>query len=241
MAEQAAEANARISALEAERDGAVAALEAATAELATLRVSSSAAGQDNDELVALRAALSVMETELSAARASVDEARAAHQAELAAHKEHSAAHLAATVDAANVEISRVRTEAQGVHASASQAVADLQARLAAALAEHQALVDAQKGHAPGALGNGHGGNAEATALATRIAELEARLAQVDPAMMATVRSLVEAVDPLRWGLGAAIDYLDPFEGNDASLAGHVRNLRLLQATLARLVAESAKA
>jgi hypothetical protein len=53
-----------------------------------------------------------------------------------------------------------------------------------------------------------------------------------------VRSLVDAVDPLRWGLGSAIDYLSPFEGNDASLAGHVRNLRLLSATLARLVSEA---
>jgi hypothetical protein len=45
---------------------------------------------------------------------------------------------------------------------------------------------------------------------------------------------------LRWGLGAAIDYMHPFEGNDAALASHVRNLRLLQATLARLVSESGK-
>ena len=60
------------------------------------------------------------------------------------------------------------------------------------------------------------------------------------AALATVRSLLEGVDPLRWGLGAAIDYLNPFEGNDQSLASHVRNLRLLQATLARLSSESGK-
>ena len=78
-------------------------------------------------------------------------------------------------------------------------------------------------------------------LPRRIIELEGQVSQADPAVMATVRSLVEAVDPLRWGLGAAIDYFHPFEGNDQSLASHVRNLRLLQATLARLVAESGKA
>ena len=64
-------------------------------------------------------------------------------------------------------------------------------------------------------------------------------AQSDAAV-ATVRSLLEGVDPLRWGLGAAIDYLYPFEGNDQFLASHIRNLRLLQATLARLAAESGK-
>ena len=81
---------------------------------------------------------------------------------------------------------------------------------------------------------------EVEVLKQRIAVLEGQLAQLDPAMLSTVRSLVEAVDPLRWGLGAAVDYLAQFEGNDTTLASHIRNLRLLQATLARLVAESGK-
>jgi hypothetical protein len=78
--------------------------------------------------------------------------------------------------------------------------------------------------------------AEVAGLRQRIVQLEEQL--VDPAMLATVRSLVDAVTPLRWGLGSAIDYLSPFEGNDVALAGHVRNMRLLSATLARLVGEA---
>ena len=82
--------------------------------------------------------------------------------------------------------------------------------------------------------------ADTTALTRRINDLESQIARASPAITATVRSLVEAVDPLRWGLGAAIDYMHPFEGNDTALVSHVRNLRLLQATLARLVSESGK-
>ncbi len=249
LEERAAAAEASVAALgaervsaTAERDAAAAAAAAAAAELEALRAGSASGDTtaDGDERIALKAALSVMETELAAVKASVDEARIAHEAELAAHKEHSAAHLAATVDAANVEISRMRTEAQAVHAAASQAVADLQQRLADA--EAALAARGQNGvEGPHANHSDNGHDGAAKQLATRIAELEAQLAQVDPAVMSTVRSLVEAVDPLRWGLGAAIDYLDPFEGNDANLATHVRNLRLLQATLARLVAESGKA
>ncbi len=80
---------------------------------------------------------------------------------------------------------------------------------------------------------------ETEGLRARLAQLE-RSSTTDPAVMATVRSLVDAIEPLRWGLGSAIDYMHPFETNDQSLAGHVRSLRLLQATLARLATESAK-
>lgn len=162
------------------------------------------------------------------------------------------ARLAATVDAANAELTRVRTEAQAVHAQASQAVAEVQGRLQAIDAERQALqVERQRllahvaeleasASAGAGQGQGNGHATEVAELTRRIGELQGQMAQADPAVMATVRSLVEAVDPLRWGLGSAIDYLHPFEGNDQSLASHVRNLRLLQATLARLVAESGR-
>ena len=47
-------------------------------------------------------------------------------------------------------------------------------------------------------------------------------------------SLIAAVGPMLWGLEQSISYLEQFAGNEATLAGHVRQLRLLQKVLARL-------
>ncbi|MDP2344828.1 MAG: zinc-ribbon domain-containing protein [Deltaproteobacteria bacterium] len=46
--------------------------------------------------------------------------------------------------------------------------------------------------------------------------------------------LIAAVGPMLWGLEQSISYLEQFAGNEATLAGHVKQLRLLQKVLARL-------
>jgi len=223
--------------------------------------------QDMTAAAAARAAAeAALESRVASLQAALDDAVSARGAERQGQESQAVAdanarvvaaeaRVAATVDAANAELTRVRTEAQAVHAQASQAVADVQGRLVATETERQSLelerqrlmdhvaqleanLTASASAAAERMGNGHA--TEVAELTRRIGELQGQMAQADPAVMATVRSLVEAVDPLRWGLGSAIDYLHPFEGNDQSLASHVRNLRLLQATLARLVAESGR-
>jgi chromosome segregation ATPase len=54
------------------------------------------------------------------------------------------------------------------------------------------------------------------------------------ALLDTVRNLVDAIEPLRWGLGGAIEYFSGIDVKDANVGTHVRNLKLLQATLVRL-------
>jgi predicted Zn finger-like uncharacterized protein len=46
--------------------------------------------------------------------------------------------------------------------------------------------------------------------------------------------LIAAVGPMLWGLEQSITYLEQFAGNEATLAQHVKQLRLLQKVLARL-------
>lgn len=58
-------------------------------------------------------------------------------------------------------------------------------------------------------------------------------------MSPTVRSLVAAVSPMLWGLENSVAYLEQFSANDATLGGHVKQLRLLQKVLQRLVDEGA--
>jgi predicted Zn finger-like uncharacterized protein len=58
-------------------------------------------------------------------------------------------------------------------------------------------------------------------------------------MSPTVRSLVAAVSPMLWGLENSVTDLEQFSANDATLGGHVKQLRLLQKVLQRLVDEGA--
>ena len=51
--------------------------------------------------------------------------------------------------------------------------------------------------------------------------------------------LIGAVSPMLWGLEQALVYLEQFAGTEPTLAGHVKQLRLLQKVLTRL-AEAAK-
>ncbi len=152
----------------------------------------------------------------------------------------------ATVRAdARREVERVSEHAQGQQAQQSSVIAELQGKLNQLQAERAGFI----AELPGLRNERERLLSLITRLEAETISLRDQLAlassatstssQADAAL-STVRSLLEGVDPLRWGLGAAIDYLYPFEGNDQSLASHIRNLRLLQATLARLSAESGK-
>jgi hypothetical protein len=46
--------------------------------------------------------------------------------------------------------------------------------------------------------------------------------------------MIAAIGPMLWGLDNSITYLEQFAGNEKTLAGHVRQLRLLQKVLQRL-------
>jgi len=48
------------------------------------------------------------------------------------------------------------------------------------------------------------------------------------------QSMIAAIGPMLWGLDNSITYLEQFAGNEKTLAGHVRQLRLLQKVLQRL-------
>ncbi len=179
--------------------------------------------------------------DLAAARASVDQ-----QASTLTALEHDLVAARAAASSAGIEtdaaLVTLRLEAEQKQQTLQQQIQQLHAQLGD--------VHAQLEHAAGASAATDALRAERDTLAARVVLLEAGLAEAQAvasgapsaadAALATVRSLLQGVDPLRWGLGAAIDYLSPFEGNDQGLASHVRNLRLLQATLARLATESGK-
>jgi predicted Zn finger-like uncharacterized protein len=61
-----------------------------------------------------------------------------------------------------------------------------------------------------------------------------------PVMSPALASLVAAVAPMLWGLEQAIKYLEPFANNEPALAGHLRQLLLLQGVLQRLAKEAAQ-
>ena len=58
-------------------------------------------------------------------------------------------------------------------------------------------------------------------------------------MSPAIRSLIAAVGPMLWGLDQSVGYLEQFAANEATLANHVKQLRLLQKVLQRLVDEGA--
>jgi hypothetical protein len=220
------------------------------------RVTAAAAARDDasvaaDEIARLGAALADAElarTSLSAARADAVDELARLRVELDAA---SAARVAAAEDAA-----RVRTEAQTVHAQAAGSVAQWQRRVttleeerarqatteAAVVAERDALarelaairsVQVVKPEVADA--------AEVDALRARVEELAAALAAQEPAALMTMRSLLDGLAPLHQGLDAAVDYIASFEDNDPAVSAHLRTLRLLTATLGRLLAVRARA
>jgi chromosome segregation ATPase len=196
--------------------------------------------QRQQSLVESAAAQANLAEQLAAAQASAEQ----HTSTLAELQRDLAA-ARATAGSAGLEteaaLAALRLEADTMQQRLQGQVLQLQSQLVEAQAQ---LERATAGSAAAdAL------RAERDALTARVTTLEASLAEARAAAgapsaadaaLATVRSLLQGVDPLRWGLGSAIDYLSSFEGNDQGLASHVRNLRLLQATLSRLATESGK-
>jgi hypothetical protein len=58
-----------------------------------------------------------------------------------------------------------------------------------------------------------------------------------PALPPQQLALIGAVSPMLWGLEQAIRYLEPFAAGEPEMAGHLRQLQLLQGVLKRLAAE----
>lgn len=82
----------------------------------------------------------------------------------------------------------------------------------------------------------------------RVAELQAELARARDqlaragprnASTSNLTALVAALAPMLWGLEQALQYLEPFAGNEEALTNHVRQLQLLQGVLKRLTQEAA--
>lgn len=97
------------------------------------------------------------------------------------------------------------------------------------------------------LGNSMGDSARVAGLEHEVKTLRDQLAQAMAAQARAgnaagippeITSMVAAMGPMLWGLTKAIEYLEPFAGNEPALAGHVRQLQLLAALIKRLSAET---
>jgi predicted Zn finger-like uncharacterized protein len=68
------------------------------------------------------------------------------------------------------------------------------------------------------------------------AELETLRAQADMVEVPSsqTQSMIAAIGPMLWGLDQSVAYLEHFAGNEPTLAGHVKQLRLLQKLLQKL-------
>ena len=66
-----------------------------------------------------------------------------------------------------------------------------------------------------------------------------RAARSPSSVSPELTGLIGAVSPMLWGLEQALVYLEQFAGSEPTLAGHVKQLRLLQKVLTRL-ADAAK-
>ncbi len=129
---------------------------------------------------------------------------------------------AAEVEVANTLIATLKTEMSTLQVQATNPPALVQAtQKAAAL---QAELDALRGR----LATAEAEVARATASAAR-----------GPGVSTDVIGLIGAVGPMLWGLDQALAYLEQFADSEPTLAGHVKQLRLLQKVLTRL-SEAAK-
>ena len=93
-------------------------------------------------------------------------------------------------------------------------------------------------------------HASADSDARRVHELQQELARLRDdlsragprnAVPPNIASLVAAIAPMLWGLEQTLQYLEPFAGNEAALANHVRQLHLLYGVLKRLTEEAGAA
>ena len=92
-----------------------------------------------------------------------------------------------------------------------------------------------------AVGGASGAGSEAARqIAALQAELEALRTQTSKTLTSSSssQSMIAAIGPMLWGLDNSITYLEQFAGNEKTLAGHVRQLRLLQKVLQRLADQS---
>lgn len=94
-----------------------------------------------------------------------------------------------------------------------------------------------------AVGRGSAAQADSAkqiaALQSELESLRAQLTREVPASSSgapssATMSMIAAIGPMLWGLDNSISYLEQFAGSEATLAGHVRQLRLLQKVLQRL-------
>ncbi len=127
--------------------------------------------------------------------------------------------VSADLDVANGLISSLQAEVAGLKAKASTSISPAAQQRIDALTQELAAARQQlltSSSSSAASSSSSGGN-----------------------MSPTVRSLVAAVSPMLWGLENSVAYLEQFSANDATLGGHVKQLRLLQKVLQRLVDEGA--
>jgi hypothetical protein len=188
-------------------------------------------------------------TRLAAELAAAQGARDAAARDLAAVRDELAV-MAAARDAAVADAADVRAEATTVHAQAAETVerwrqrmAEFEAEVAptmespALVAERDALarevVELRAAQGAGAASDAE----ELASLRTRVDELTRALAAHQPASLMTMRSLLEGLVPLNAGLAVAVDYIASFEDGDPAVSAHLRTLRLLAATLGRLLVE----
>lgn len=85
-----------------------------------------------------------------------------------------------------------------------------------------------------------GDGARIAELQHELVRLRDELSRAGPRTAASpnLTSLLAAIAPMLWGLEQALQYLEPFAGNEPALAGHVRQLQLLQGLLKRLAQEA---
>lgn len=204
-----------------------------------------------DHAVALGQAQSAMDTEVSALRAYLAEERQglegemtrvrrdgqaahAHSSQVVAHLQHRLDELEPIAGERNDPRTRVgvmQAEGQIVKPEfflqlqlRQQELESWREQLAIAQSTSSSAVQSEQGEL----------------LRVRTAEIEGNSA-AHSSVLANLRSLLDAIEPLLQGRSSAIDYVNPLDSNDQSIGFHAKNLRVLLAKLTGLAAEINKA
>jgi chromosome segregation ATPase len=85
-----------------------------------------------------------------------------------------------------------------------------------------------------------GANAGAALRSSHVDVLSAGPGTQDAAAAMTLSSLIDGLEPLHLGLDAAVDYIASFEDSDPVVTAHLRTLRLVAATVGRLLGARAR-
>ncbi len=80
--------------------------------------------------------------------------------------------------------------------------------------------------------------ADVVRLRSQVAAQVEAMTSATNAASPSMRSLISAIGPMLWGLNQSVGYLEQFAANEATLAGHVKQLHLLEKVLKRLVDEA---